>query len=139
MKWSSKWSHALAANLQQVVICCFAPIHAWSAPLKLFGTPRAGQLPALEINTDISQAADSEFAAARAVIAFAKKHLKDLDSHLSPSQRAELLAFSSLVESRLDLASTYSTWFESKGFAELKKVWIVLHGCRDSPLAHHMV
>lgn len=64
----------------------------------------------------------SDFAAARSVIAFARKHVNDLDAHLTASQRAQLLAFSVMVESKLDTATAVSTWCEGRGFGEYKKV-----------------
>ncbi|GFR41093.1 hypothetical protein Agub_g1737 [Astrephomene gubernaculifera] len=80
-----------------------------------------GQLPALEREAYISPAESDEFASAASVIAYAKKHVRDLDSHLSLGQRADLLAFTTLVESRLNVATTLTTWCEARGFAEIKK------------------
>ncbi|GIL73226.1 hypothetical protein Vretimale_4833 [Volvox reticuliferus] len=80
-----------------------------------------GQLPALERGAYISPGASDEFASAAAVIAYAKKHIKDLDAHLSLSQRADLLAFANLIESRLNVATNVTMWCEGRGFSELKK------------------
>ncbi|KXZ56862.1 hypothetical protein GPECTOR_1g778 [Gonium pectorale] len=79
-----------------------------------------GQLPALERDAYISPAEADEFASAAAVIAYAKKHIKDLDAHLSLGQRADMLAFSALIDSRLALATTLTTWCEPRGFKEHK-------------------
>ncbi|PNW85250.1 hypothetical protein CHLRE_03g177900v5 [Chlamydomonas reinhardtii] len=80
-----------------------------------------GQLPALERDAFISPAEPDEFAAAGAVLAYAKKHIKDLDAPLSLAQRADLLAFTSLVENRLNVATLMTCWCEPRGFAEMKK------------------
>eukprot|EP00798_Chlamydomonas_sp_ICE-L_P028886 gene28886-32078_t len=82
-----------------------------------------GQLPAAEQDAAICDASDGrgEFGAARATIAFFKKHVHELDDHLSVAQKAEMLAFSSLVESKLEVATEYTCWCDPTGFAELKK------------------
>lgn len=91
-----------------------------------------GQLPALERETQIAGIEEgalhgakgvlNEFHAARTCIAFAQQHLKDLDQNLTTSQRAELLAYSVLIETRLEVATMVSAWCEPLGFAELRKV-----------------
>lgn len=81
-----------------------------------------GQLPALERDVYLSPADRDEFQTARDIISYAKKHIRDLDASLSLGQRADLLAFSSLVETRLDVATTLTTWVEARGFSEYKKV-----------------
>jgi len=48
----------------------------------------AGNLPALERDTDIAPGSSNEFAAARQAIQLAKTCIKDLDASLSPSQQA---------------------------------------------------
>lgn len=70
----------------------------------------------------LSPADRDEFQTARDIISYAKKHIRDLDASLSLGQRADLLAFSSLVETRLDVATTLTTWVEARGFSEYKKV-----------------
>ncbi|GLC44359.1 hypothetical protein PLESTB_000477700 [Pleodorina starrii] len=80
-----------------------------------------GQLPALERDAYISPGASDEFSSAAAVVAYAKKHIKDLDAHLSLGQRADQLAFTTLIESRLNVATNMTMWCESRGFNELKK------------------
>ncbi|KAL6764095.1 hypothetical protein V8C86DRAFT_2482104 [Haematococcus lacustris] len=80
-----------------------------------------GQLPALEHAAQVSVRAATEFSASRACIALAQQAVHDLDAHLTMAQRAELLAFSSLVESKLETATLYSMWCESKGCSEYIK------------------
>lgn len=48
----------------------------------------AGNLPALERGTDISPGCGNEFVSARNAIHLAKSTMKDLDTSLSPAQRA---------------------------------------------------
>lgn len=64
----------------------------------------------------------AEFSAARDCIAFAKQHVHDLDEGLSSSQRAELLAYSVLIQTRLETATLVSGWCEPVGCAESRKV-----------------
>lgn len=64
----------------------------------------------------------AEFSAARDCIAFAKQHVHDLDEGLSSSQRAELLAYSVLIHTRLETATLVSGWCEPVGCAESRKV-----------------
>jgi hypothetical protein len=65
----------------------------------------AGHLPALEHGDFISQPGPDEFAAAASIVAFLKKRVKDLDASLSLGQRADLLAFRTLVETRRALGT----------------------------------
>lgn len=92
-----------------------------------------GQVPALERRSDLAvsePSPSSEYAAAQAVIAFTKKQrpvngagrVLDLDAHLSAAQHAELVAYGTLIEAKLNLAVTASTWCEDVGFREYKKV-----------------
>lgn len=46
----------------------------------------------------------------------------NLDSWLSPAQKAEQLAFVTLVTTALDVATQYTTWLEQRGFREFRKV-----------------
>ena len=61
-------------------------------------------------------------ATGRAAIAFAKKIVKDLDAPLSAAQRSEHLAFSTLIQHKLDPATELSLWCEEGGFSEYRKV-----------------
>ncbi|KAG2500018.1 hypothetical protein HYH03_002300 [Edaphochlamys debaryana] len=93
-----------------------------------------GQLPCLERGSFLLPADSDEFASSTALIAYAKKHIRDLDAPLSLGQRADLLAFSTLVETRLNAATTISCWGESRGFSEYKKA---AYGNRlPFPLSH---
>ncbi len=101
-----------------------------------------GQLPAIEKGAEIGgleggrgSAAGSgpagrpgpetgalgEFRAARLCIDFARRHSTDLDQHLSAPQRAELMAYQALMQTRLEVATTLSAWCEPLGFAEVRK------------------
>ncbi|GAX75398.1 hypothetical protein CEUSTIGMA_g2842.t1 [Chlamydomonas eustigma] len=94
-----------------------------------------GQLPAIEQGQDIGgmlhsscptsssdQGVLGEFRAARLTIDFAKRHAVDLDQHLSDAQRAELLAYRTLIQTNLETATLFSAWCEPIGYTEIKKV-----------------
>lgn len=91
-----------------------------------------GQVPAVESAEDLVSAeagatAADEFAAARAVMAYLRKHA-NLDAGLSAQQRAELLAFATLVETKLQPAILYSTWCEPAAYSQYTRVGVVLQG-----------
>jgi hypothetical protein len=86
------------------------------------GLCSAGQLPGLEHEADISGVGDTDFASAREAIAFAKRSIKDLDASLSQAQKAELVAFTALIEHKLDVAVEYNIWWEKHGYSEYAKV-----------------
>ena len=83
-------------------------------------------LPALELGGDLAGASQpTDLAAARAVIAALRKSGQaalDLDGQLQPAQRAEVTAFSLLIETRLDPATLWTCWLEARGFQEFRKV-----------------
>lgn len=83
-----------------------------------------GVIPAVDTGSDIPAAAElGDLAAAAAILAaLAKANIAHLDSWLSPAQKAELLAFSTLINSKLDVATHYTTWLEQRGFREFRKV-----------------
>lgn len=54
--------------------------------------------------------------------ALARSGVADLDGWLAPPQRAELLAFATLISAKLDAATQYTTWLEKRGFGEFRKV-----------------
>jgi hypothetical protein len=91
---------------------------------------RAGVIPALDLGSDVPAASEAgDLAAARAIIAaLASSGAADLDGWLSPPQRAELLAFATLLQSKLDVATHYTTWIEKRGFGEFRKVRLALAG-----------
>lgn len=75
----------------------------------------------MECGSEISSVEADDVAAARSVFVFARKHSRDLDVGLTAAQRAELLAFSTLME-KLATATAVASWCEAKGFSEYKKV-----------------
>lgn len=75
----------------------------------------------MECGSEISSVEADDAAAARSVFVFARKHSRDLDVGLTAAQRAELLAFSTLME-KLSTATAVASWCEAKGFSEYKKV-----------------
>jgi hypothetical protein len=84
----------------------------------------AGVIPALDLGSDVAAATDpGDLAAARAIIAaLAASGAGDLDGWLAAPQRAELLAFATLLQAKLDVATHYTTWIESRGYGEFRKV-----------------
>ena len=56
------------------------------------------------------------------VTASGGEQIRDLDAELSNSQRSELLAFSALVETRLEAATVYTTWVEPHSFSTFTRV-----------------
>lgn len=58
---------------------------------------------------------------------------QDLDSHLSSAQRAEILAWCSLVENRLDVATNFTCWVESRGYLEYCKARVTPQGSECHP------
>lgn len=83
-------------------------------------------IPALDTGSDIPAATElGDLAAARAImtaLAKATNVAAALDVWLSPAQKAEQLAFVTLVTSKLDVATHYTTWLEARGFREFRKV-----------------
>ncbi len=55
-------------------------------------------------------------------MAFAKQNILDLDKDLSSVQKSELLAYSVLLQTRLEVATVFSTWCEAVGYSEIQKV-----------------
>jgi hypothetical protein len=76
----------------------------------------------LEVDGEFPASDKLEFDAARACVAYGRHRVRDLDHHLSPAQRAELLAFATLVQSKLDAAAEFSIWMEAKGYQAYAKV-----------------
>ncbi|GBF92589.1 metaxin [Raphidocelis subcapitata] len=86
------------------------------------GASPTGILPGLELSTDLAgAAAPTDLAAARAILSHLRKAGADLDAWLSPAQRAEVAAFSLLVEARLEPATLWTAWLERRGFNEMRK------------------
>ncbi|KAK9905474.1 hypothetical protein WJX75_000427 [Coccomyxa subellipsoidea] len=79
-------------------------------------TSPSGQLPALEHGLDMIEGVGDEFASARAIISYLQSHGSDLDAHLTTAQKAELLAFTALVEAKLEPATQYTTWCEAESY-----------------------
>lgn len=80
-------------------------------------------LPAVDINEAVEgdTCRYSDFASSRIIIKALKARVCDLDAHLSSSQRSDILAYSQLVSTSLDVATSMSIWGEAVGFQEWKK------------------
>lgn len=66
--------------------------------------------------------APSSRSARDACFKFLRRYAKDLDGRLTVAQKAEVLAYTALIETRLEPALLLSYWCEPKGFRELRKV-----------------
>lgn len=80
-----------------------------------------GQIPSLDVGNDLLEITSDptdEGIAAHSAIKFLqwKFPAKDVDRKLSPSERAESVAFLSLIHSHLLAALEYSTWCESEAY-----------------------
>lgn len=113
-------------SAQPTAPCCRCRTHAAAIPLllRLSSFIHTGVIPAVDTGSDIPAAAElGDLAAARAITAaLAKAGVVNLDAWLSPAQKAEQLAFITLVTSKLDVATHYTTWLEARGFREFRKV-----------------
>jgi hypothetical protein len=98
--------------------CCYCCCHYDAADAA------AGVIPAVDTGSDIPAATElGDLAAAAAILAaLAKSNVAQLDTWLSPAQKAEQLAFVTLITAKLDVATQYSTWLEGRGFREFRKV-----------------
>lgn len=83
----------------------------------------AGQLPALDSGLDIvSTTGSDEYDAAHAIIQHLKSSGADLDQALEPSQQALCMAFSALIQLKLQPATLYATWCEPNSFTQHTRV-----------------
>ena len=61
-------------------------------------------------------AEDEEFRSAQAIVQHLQSQSRDIDAELSDSDRADLTAFQTLVQSALEPATLYTLWGESESF-----------------------
>jgi hypothetical protein len=83
--------------------------------LDLTATVRAGLLPAVDTQSGAGGFAPdpaTDLDAAAAVIEFLREGVVDLDCILNRQQNADRLAFTCLIETKLNPAVLYSTWCE---------------------------
>ncbi|KAK9824042.1 hypothetical protein WJX72_007256 [[Myrmecia] bisecta] len=83
-------------------------------------TSPTGALPAVELESGdlMGGTGHSEFDIAAEVVHQLQERLTDLDTRLSAAQRAELLAFTALIQQKLQLATVYTTWCETQSFTQ---------------------
>lgn len=82
-----------------------------------------GQLPAVEAEGAVlASSTGSESDAARSLFAELARRGADLDAKLDAQQRAQIIAFSALVERCLEPATLYTTWCESESFSKHTRV-----------------
>lgn len=80
-----------------------------------------GQQPAVDSSGDLISE-DDEHHAARRIIDHLKDKVKNLDAGLSQSDRADLTAFRTLVQSILEPATVCTTWLEAESYATYTQV-----------------
>ena len=78
-------------------------------------TDFAGYQPAVDTGGDLL-AENEEFLSARAIISHLQGHTKDLDAELSVSERADLVAFKTLIQTSIEPATLYTLWCENESF-----------------------
>lgn len=122
-KWPEHWNlpSLSPACIQAEAYLRLAQAQVAVEPCTTSGNSPTGQLPAFERHEYVSPQEADDFAAARAIIAYARKNVKDLDAQLPQAQHADVLAYSVMVDARLNVATTACIWLEPKGFAEFKK------------------
>ncbi len=59
---------------------------------------------------------DDEFQSARVIIKHLQGQTQDLDAELSVSDRADLTAFQTLIQTALEPATLYTLWVEAESF-----------------------
>lgn len=106
-------------NLQLCALTCTAVEQIYTFVKHLLF---AGQHPAIATSNDII-AENEEFQSARACIQHLQSNCQDLDGQLSSSEKADLVAFSSLIQNSLEPATLYSTWCESESFNQHTQVY----------------
>lgn len=81
----------------------------------------SGQQPALDTNGELISEND-DYQSARVILDHLKMHVKDLDGHLSQSERADLTAFRTLVQTCLEPASLCTMWLEAESYSKHTQV-----------------
>ena len=80
-----------------------------------------GQQPALDVSGELISD-DTEDKSARLIIDHLKENVKDLDANLSHSDRADLTAFRTLVQTVLEPASLCTMWLEADSYSTYTQV-----------------
>lgn len=70
-------------------------------------------------------AEDEAYQSARAIIQHLQQQTKDIDAELSDSDRADLIAFQTLVQNALEPVTQYTLWCEAESFN--KHTQVLLH------------
>lgn len=81
----------------------------------------SGQQPTLDTSGELISEND-DYQSARVIIDHLKKHIKDLDGHLSQSDLADLTAFRTLVQTCLEPASLCTMWLEAESYSKHTQV-----------------
>ena len=89
-----------------------------------------GVIPAVEKDSDIIAPSEpNDLAAARAILLQLAASGLDLDAQLTAAEKADALAYKQYIQSNLEPATQYTTWVESRGFKEFRKVPAPLLTC----------
>jgi hypothetical protein len=82
-----------------------------------------GVIPAVEKDSDIIAPSEpNDLAAARAILSQLAASGLDLDAQLTAAERADASAYRQYIQATLEPATQYTTWVESRGFKEFRKV-----------------
>ena len=84
----------------------------------------SGHQPAVDTSGEIV-AEDEAYQSARAIIQHLQQQTKDIDAELSDFDRADLIAFQTLVQNALEPATQYTLWCEAESFS--KHTQVLLH------------
>ena len=80
-----------------------------------------GHQPAVDTSGDF-MAEDEEYQSARAIIKHLQNQTQDIDAELSDSDRADLTAFHTLIQTALEPATSYTMWCEAESFNKYTQV-----------------
>ena len=76
-----------------------------------------------------------DYDVARSLIAYLKQSGQDLDASLTPEQRAQLLAYTALIQAKLEPASVYTTWCERESYSLHTQVRFTIEIAHDTAMS----
>ncbi|KAL3141776.1 hypothetical protein ABBQ32_004451 [Trebouxia sp. C0010 RCD-2024] len=117
-KWQPGWGLASIspACLEVEAYMRFASIDFAIENCTYTHTSPTGQQPALDVSGELISS-DNEDKAARLIIDHLKGNVKDIDANLSQSDRADLTAYRTLVQTILEPASLCTMWLEADSYS----------------------
>ncbi|DBA69239.1 hypothetical protein WJX79_004648 [Trebouxia sp. C0005] len=122
-KWQSGWGlpSVSPACIQVEAYLRFAATDFAVESCNYTHTSPTGHQPAVDTSGEVV-AEDEAYQSARAIIQHLKQHTKDIDAELSDSDRADLIAFRTLVQNALEPATQYTLWCEAESFSKHTQV-----------------